>query len=281
MRIKFSSLTAGRRPLRPKPAPRTPKGDPQLTQAAAELLRTVGCEVMSKQVLVAWHRRLTSTAGIARPSLTQILLNPRLAAFPAEIDRTLRHELAHLVAFARTRGHRIPAHGTEWKRACADLGIPGESRCHDLPLPRRQVNRRYVYRCPRCHFLLRRVRPIKARKRLACHECCKNFARGRFDARFVFVKVPPVPDEHPTSPHPASRGFRLESMVQLTLNFLSHMKESTKDKVSGAINEASGRIKEKVGEKTNDPDLLDKGTGEKIEGKVQSKIGDIKKVFEK
>ncbi len=59
------------------------------------------------------------------------------------------------------------------------------------------------------------------------------------------------------------------------------MKESTKDKISGAINETTGKIKEKIGEKTNDPDLQDQGTGEKIKGKVQDKIGDIKKVFEK
>ena len=59
------------------------------------------------------------------------------------------------------------------------------------------------------------------------------------------------------------------------------MKESTKDKISGAINETSGKVKEKVGSKTNDPNLQDQGTSEKIKGKVQSKIGDIKKVFEK
>ena len=59
------------------------------------------------------------------------------------------------------------------------------------------------------------------------------------------------------------------------------MEESTKDKIKGAVDKTSGKIKEKVGEATNNPDLHDEGTAEKTSGKVQSKIGDIKKVFEK
>ena len=59
------------------------------------------------------------------------------------------------------------------------------------------------------------------------------------------------------------------------------MEESTKDKIKGAVDQASGKIKEKVGEATKNPDLHDEGTAEKVGGKVQSKLGDIKKVFEK
>jgi uncharacterized protein YjbJ (UPF0337 family) len=59
------------------------------------------------------------------------------------------------------------------------------------------------------------------------------------------------------------------------------MKESTRDKVSGTIKENKGKIKEKVGRMTDDPDMVDRGQGEKVAGKVQKKIGDIKKVFER
>jgi uncharacterized protein YjbJ (UPF0337 family) len=59
------------------------------------------------------------------------------------------------------------------------------------------------------------------------------------------------------------------------------MKDSTKDKVEGAAHELKGAVKEKVGHATNDPDLEAEGTGEKIGGKVQKKVGDIEKVFEK
>ncbi|MBV9488144.1 MAG: CsbD family protein [Verrucomicrobia bacterium] len=59
------------------------------------------------------------------------------------------------------------------------------------------------------------------------------------------------------------------------------MEDSTKDKVKGNVEQASGKVKEKVGQATNDPDMQDEGTAEKVKGKVQEKVGDIKKVFEK
>jgi uncharacterized protein YjbJ (UPF0337 family) len=59
------------------------------------------------------------------------------------------------------------------------------------------------------------------------------------------------------------------------------MSDSTKDKIEGKTHELKGAIKEKIGQVTNDPDLQDEGTAEKIGGKVQKKVGDIEKVFEK
>jgi uncharacterized protein YjbJ (UPF0337 family) len=38
-----------------------------------------------------------------------------------------------------------------------------------------------------------------------------------------------------------------------------------------------GKVKEKVGEVTNDADLEDEGQAEEIAGKVQEKIGQVKK----
>ena len=59
------------------------------------------------------------------------------------------------------------------------------------------------------------------------------------------------------------------------------MEDSTKDKVKGNVDQASGTVKEKLGQATDDPELQDEGTGEKLKGKVQEKVGDIKNVFEK
>jgi uncharacterized protein YjbJ (UPF0337 family) len=59
------------------------------------------------------------------------------------------------------------------------------------------------------------------------------------------------------------------------------MKDSTKDKVKGAAHELKGAVKEKVGKAVGKPDLQDEGTGEKVAGKVQKKVGDIEKVLEK
>jgi uncharacterized protein YjbJ (UPF0337 family) len=58
------------------------------------------------------------------------------------------------------------------------------------------------------------------------------------------------------------------------------MKSSTKDKIKGAFREGKGKVKEKAGKATGDPDLRDRGTLERGGGKVQRKIGDVKKVFE-
>jgi uncharacterized protein YjbJ (UPF0337 family) len=57
------------------------------------------------------------------------------------------------------------------------------------------------------------------------------------------------------------------------------MKSSTKDAVTGKAREMKGTVKEKAGKLAKDPDLRDEGTVEKVAGKVQKKVGQVKKVF--
>jgi len=59
------------------------------------------------------------------------------------------------------------------------------------------------------------------------------------------------------------------------------MKPSTENEIAGRVHEVKGKIKEKVGQLTNDPDLEGEGMGEKIGGKIQKKIGQFQKVLEK
>ena len=59
------------------------------------------------------------------------------------------------------------------------------------------------------------------------------------------------------------------------------MKDSTKDKIEGALHEMKGAVKEKVGHATKNPNLEAEGTDEKVGGKIQKKVGDIEKVIEK
>jgi uncharacterized protein YjbJ (UPF0337 family) len=59
------------------------------------------------------------------------------------------------------------------------------------------------------------------------------------------------------------------------------MRSSTKDKIKGSLLEAKGKVKEESGKAIGNPNLQDRGTGEKVAGKVQKKIGDVKKVFGK
>ena len=57
------------------------------------------------------------------------------------------------------------------------------------------------------------------------------------------------------------------------------MKSSTQDKAEGMFHEVKGKAKEVAGKLSDDPNLEAEGTGEKIAGKVQEKVGQIKKVW--
>ena len=99
-----------------------------------------------------------------------------------EIDRTLRHELAHLFAQWRVGRRRIAPHGVEWRRACRELGIADETRCHNLPFAAKVYVPRYIYRCPNCKEEYLRVRRIL--RAIACLACCRKYSGGDFDPRF-------------------------------------------------------------------------------------------------
>jgi uncharacterized protein YjbJ (UPF0337 family) len=57
------------------------------------------------------------------------------------------------------------------------------------------------------------------------------------------------------------------------------MKSSTKDKAECKFHEVKGKIKEVAGELSDNPELEAEGTDEKIAGKVQKKVGQIKEIL--
>ena len=59
------------------------------------------------------------------------------------------------------------------------------------------------------------------------------------------------------------------------------MKLSTKDQVEGKYHQMKGKLKETTGKLSDNPKLEAKGAGEKIAGKIQEKIGEVKKVWGK
>lgn len=159
-----------------------------LEAQARELLQPLGMSALADLLRVTWSGRLRTAAGRADYGRKLITLNPRLVEHGAEeIDRTFRHELAHLVAQHRARRRRIQPHGAEWRHACGDLGIDGETRCHSLPFPAQKRARRFLYRCPGCAREFPRVRRI--RRGLACLACCRRYNRGRYDKRFQLQLV--------------------------------------------------------------------------------------------
>jgi len=154
------------------------------------LLVRAGARAMAGTLSVQWNSRMRSTAGMACYQRKTIFLNPRLKEVaPREVQRTLRHELAHFLAHHRMGRQRISPHGSEWQLACKDLGIPNEPRCHDLPLRAKRVAPRHFYQCPNCRTVLPRVRPIK--RPMACLKCCRSHNGGRYDPRFRFIPVTP------------------------------------------------------------------------------------------
>jgi predicted SprT family Zn-dependent metalloprotease len=194
--------------------------DSALESQARELLRSLGAGKLAREIRVEWNPRMKSAAGRADFREKLIWLNPLLLELSAqldrtktdadkldclkqssltsaghvvsqqteqhaidhdEIDRTLRHELAHLLAQWRAGRRRIAPHGVEWRQACRDLGIADEARCHNLPFSKTYPPR-YVYRCPNCKEKFPRVRRI--RRAIACLACCRNHNRGGFDPRF-------------------------------------------------------------------------------------------------
>jgi uncharacterized protein YjbJ (UPF0337 family) len=59
------------------------------------------------------------------------------------------------------------------------------------------------------------------------------------------------------------------------------MKSSTKDQAEGTFHQMKGKVKEVAGDLSNNPELEAEGIDEKIAGKVQEKIGQVKKVLGK
>jgi SprT protein len=157
--------------------------DFELEQRARAILRSLGAAHLARKICVEWSARMRSAAGRADSKRALVSLNPRLREHgAAEIEQTLRHELAHLLAQTRAGRRRIAPHGTEWRTACRDLGIDGEMRCHALPFPISRRARRFLYKCPNCRSLFPRVHRV--RRAVACLACCRAHNRGQFDARF-------------------------------------------------------------------------------------------------
>ena len=154
-----------------------------LLQTARQLLCSLGAEQVAAELRVQWNPRLKTAAGRADYRLKLISLNPRLVEHGAEIDRTLRHELAHILAqFRQKTRRRISPHGPEWQQACRDLGVAGEKRCHTLPFPAAQYARRFMYRCPKCGSEFHRVHRMK--RAVACLACCRAHNGGEFHIEF-------------------------------------------------------------------------------------------------
>jgi predicted SprT family Zn-dependent metalloprotease len=176
--------------VRASPPPvqeRAANDDCGLTAWCVETSKLLNLPELSRRVRVSWNSRMQTTAGRAWWPDRVIELNPKLKTLPPEeLWRTLKHELAHLIAYERAGRRHTDPHGPEWQAACAELGIPKEQPFHTLPFKRRRMKRNYTYICPHCLTTLRRVKPI--RRMVACYACCRKFNNGSYHTRFRLVE---------------------------------------------------------------------------------------------
>ena len=171
----------------PNPPSSACRRDLRLEAECGRLLNVLGMSAMTQKLQIVWNARLRSSAGFASFPAWRIELNPRLREFAGQVERTMKHELAHLIAFQRAGHTRIEPHGAEWRKACEDIGIPDERAHHHLPLPRNEVKRNFIYVCVSCGLVVRRVR--RFRRYSACRTCCSRHGDGSYDERFRFEQV--------------------------------------------------------------------------------------------
>lgn len=165
--------------------------DEELYSYARAALLRISERELAGVFQIRWNPRMRSAAGRAKLQTWSMEINPRLLLMEQngelEVRRTALHELAHLVAWKRA-GDR--GHGAEWRKACAELGIPNEKVTHTLPLPVRRQKKRWLYKCNTCQESFKRVKKVK--HKVACAYCCKAYNKGRFTPRFLLEEIPLV-----------------------------------------------------------------------------------------
>ncbi len=161
--------------------------DQQKTDWCRKQLADLSLRKLAKKVQVTWNSRMRSTAGRAFWPSGEIQLNPKLREISEnEVDHTLRHELAHIIAY-EIYGRKIKPHGPEWRATCHQLEIPDASVTHNLPLKKRTLRKNFCYTCPSCGIGFQRVRKIK--RAAACLSCCRKFNHGKFHTSFAFKET--------------------------------------------------------------------------------------------
>ena len=129
--------------------------------------------------MIEW-RRYRTTAGIAYYRRNAIGLSIYVLQTPEQVQTTLIHEYAHLLAVHR-HGAKAANHGQAWRQAMLDLGAEPIVK-HRYEVERNPARQRVIYRCLACHKEFERKRRLP-RNRKYVHAGCGG------GLRFVRLEV--------------------------------------------------------------------------------------------
>lgn len=133
-----------------------------LTQVAEHF----ACDMPRPQVRFDLRGQTAGQALIGRDGRARIRYNDQLLRENGQafLDRTVPHEVAHIVAH-RLHGPRIRPHGAEWKAIMALFGAD-TARCHAYDTSRSTARRvqRHAYRCSCREHQLSSIRHNRARR---------------------------------------------------------------------------------------------------------------------
>jgi uncharacterized protein YjbJ (UPF0337 family) len=72
-----------------------------------------------------------------------------------------------------------------------------------------------------------------------------------------------------------------KALTKIAFEEATQMRPSTNNEIAGKVHEVKGKIKQKVGQLTDDRRLEAEGVVENIGGKIQKKIGQVQKAVKK
>lgn len=114
-------------------------------------------------------KNLRVSAGLARYHDKTIVLSARILTTFERLERTLKHEYAHLMAVAR-HGRKAANHGPHWQAAMIELGCEPVVR-HTYEVQRNERRQEVGYRCKGCGTLVTRTKRLP-RGRKYVHAFC-------------------------------------------------------------------------------------------------------------
>lgn len=122
------------------------------------------------------------TLGICRYGTQEIGLNREWTVRESweVVEQTVLHEIAHALAGPEAK------HGPEWHSIALSIGVKNPAA---LAKEYEALPGRYMAVCGNCGRKSYRYRKTRRMNALACGDCCRKYAGGKYDRRFALTYV--------------------------------------------------------------------------------------------